>query len=275
MAADHQVGAGVAERRQQGDVAGDPLVGHRDDQLGAGGAQLGGGAPRRRHRVVEGGDVRRVLDVGGETEQAHPDAAAVDQGRAHQLRRRHQRSAVGAGGELEVGPQPAELRLLDPPVEHRPVRQAVLVELVVAEGDEHPRVHRHRVAVEKPEDVDHLGALEGAAEQRREEEVAGVEHQQVGRLALQLAAQGAHPGEAAAGLPVDAADAVDVVDRQHRHRAVGGGGGRRRPGRRPAAPAAGERRQEHARQDGRGERSPSRAHRPTELPAPPGPRRCR
>ena len=74
-------------------------------------------------------------------------------------------------------------------VEQRRVLERVLVELVVAEDGEHPLVEGFGCPVQGVEHVDHLLAVEGAAEQRREEGVASVQHQQLRVLALELGAQ--------------------------------------------------------------------------------------
>jgi hypothetical protein len=87
---------------------------------------------------------------------------------------------------------------------------------VVAEDDEQAGVEGARGAVEPVEHVDHLLAVEDPAQERRKEQVAGVEDQQVGSRPFELGAQGAEAGEAAARSGVDALDAVDVVDGEQR-----------------------------------------------------------
>ena len=139
-------------------------------------------------------------------------------------------------------------------VEHRRLAQQAELELVVAEDDEHPRVEGGRVAVEPVEHVHHLRAVEGAREKRREEQVAGVHHQQVGVLALELLPQRAQPRDAADGAALDPFDAVDVVDGKD-HRGAGRARGRCRRGARgsrrcrPAAAAAGAAGQQNQRGD--------------------------
>ena len=142
--ADHEVRTVGAERLEQSGVLLRVEMGERDHHLGAGAPQLGRRAPRRRLRVLDGGDVLRMGRADRQAEQPDAHAAAGHQGGGQQVVRRHPRPAVVAGDEGDVGAEPVEGRLLDAPVESVGVGELALVEFVVAEGDEHARVEGRR-----------------------------------------------------------------------------------------------------------------------------------
>ena len=212
VAADHQVGALVAERAQDFGIGRDQVVGEGDHDLGPRLAQRRRGPLRRRDRVVEALDIFGLFHVGGDTEEAGLDAAALEYPAVHQVGIVDHGPAVGATGEADVGPQPMELGLGDTVGEHVGLVELALVELVVAEDGDHAGIEALAAAVQHVEGRDHLLAVVGAAQERGEDGVAPVQHQEVGVLGLEGRAQGPRPRHAAPRTVIDAADAVDVVD---------------------------------------------------------------
>src|SRR4028118_322787 len=127
-------------------------------------------------------------------------------------------------------PPAAGRPLRDPAVERGRVLGFVLVELVVAEDHDETLVEGRGVAVQRVQGRHHLLPFEHPAGEGGEEEVAGMEHQQVGVLPFELGAQGPHASHAANRPLLHPFDPVDVVDREQQRRPPAGprrgGGGR-------------------------------------------------
>src|SRR4051812_40881701 len=89
-----------------------------------------------------------------------------------------------------------------------------LVELMIAKYDEKAAVEIFLVAIEHVHNRYHLPAMVLITEKGGEYEIASMKQDQFGIISLEFAAQGPKPRQAAPLSPFDAANAIDVVDRQ-------------------------------------------------------------
>jgi hypothetical protein len=198
-------------------------VRQRQHGVGALAAQVLDLAACRVERIEHGGGVLRIGQR--QAEQADFQPAALDDAALCDPRAVRERFQIVAAGEIEIARQPGKSGVGDEPGQRPGPVATRLVELVIAEGDEHPLVDmpRRGGALHQAHDVDHLRAVERAPDERGAEEVAGVQEQQVGSGLLELGAQRPDARHAAAAAAVDPLDLVDVVYAQNRRLRPGRG----------------------------------------------------
>ena len=190
----------------------------RDDHFGATLTQKSDAAARggKRLFVVRIKRAARLLGRLADAEQTQPHAVNLDDDAVFLdvLAIQHPLHA-GAIGKIEIGRKPRELRFLDASIERRiGIAAGRHVELVIAEGHEHTIVEGFGITVEAVHRLDHGGAPGLPADQRRRQEVAGVEQDRVRRVAFDPLSQRPHASKTAVPALGDTLHAVDVVDRQ-------------------------------------------------------------
>ena len=222
VTADDQVGAVLAEGSEDALVLVDGEVGEADHHVGAALPERLRAGARDLDGILVTDDIRGRLLVGGEAEEADRESAAAEDDILGDLLGRDGGGAGGRLRKLDVGGDPAKGRFAEA---RREDRGPVVVEFVVAKRDDEARIEGLG-AVEVVQGVDHLRALVFTGDERRKQEVSGVEEEEIRILLLEPPAQRADAGEAACAVR-RGLHAVRVVDREDR---AGAGASPREPG---------------------------------------------